>query len=602
MASANYQAIFRRISFALQYTAGEGGTISGDATQSVEYGANATVITATPSTGYEFVAWSDGKTTASRQETNVNESANYQATFRRISYSLQYMAGEGGSISGSVTQSVDYGENGLSVTAVPDEGFEFVGWSDGITTATRCELTIKRSYVAMALFGRKLSAMQGNGTEESPYLIKSAEDLRAIEHSPHSYYLLQNDITLPTVPEGQSNFIPLCSDESPFTGIMDGGNHSINNMTIIGGSKDYCIGLFTYLGDNAVISNLSLINVYIKGSNYMGSFVAIAGNSVLIENCSSSGNISMFTGNLSANSIGGFVGRGDSITFNNCKNSCNMTTARVTGARLYLGGIIGYSLNCNLDSCHNTGWIDFNEDWGCYVGGLGGYAPDSYTINSRNSGDIIGIGKEGNGGVVGGLMGHGGYFENCCNEGKVDFKGVRYNAGIGGLAGEGGKNISLCYNKGQIISTGYSLGGLLGKAVGRISLQNCYNVGTINREDSFGISGGLIGSCDYNTIDFANCYNSAILNNGSGAILGSGDYSGKAVYWFYNGEGTNYAVGQTYTLGIPSSAGTVKVTDISAFYSLADIFNEGLETPIWEHIGDHTLPTLINNKEENDND
>lgn len=65
----------------LTYVAGAGGKITGTTTQIIDKGASGTAVTATPNTGYAFEKWSDGKTIATRTDTNVQASATYTATF-----------------------------------------------------------------------------------------------------------------------------------------------------------------------------------------------------------------------------------------------------------------------------------------------------------------------------------------------------------------------------------------------------------------------------------------------------------------------------------------------------------------------------------------
>jgi len=48
-------------------------------------------------------------------------------------YTLTYTAGENGSILGEASQRVDHGFDATAVEAVPDEGYRFIGWSDGST-------------------------------------------------------------------------------------------------------------------------------------------------------------------------------------------------------------------------------------------------------------------------------------------------------------------------------------------------------------------------------------------------------------------------------------------------------------------------------------
>ena len=67
--------------FFLTYTAGDNGTIVGDAEQFVESGESGTEVTATPEDGFVFVTWSDGVLTAARTDTNVTADISVTATF-----------------------------------------------------------------------------------------------------------------------------------------------------------------------------------------------------------------------------------------------------------------------------------------------------------------------------------------------------------------------------------------------------------------------------------------------------------------------------------------------------------------------------------------
>ena len=88
-----------------------------------------------PNSGYHFVNWSDGITTATRTDTNVTASKSLTANFaaNTSAYTLTYGAGSGGIISGTSPQTVAANGSGTSVTAVPSSGYHFVNWSDGIT-------------------------------------------------------------------------------------------------------------------------------------------------------------------------------------------------------------------------------------------------------------------------------------------------------------------------------------------------------------------------------------------------------------------------------------------------------------------------------------
>lgn len=128
--------------FTLTYTAAAGGSISGTTPQTVIQGNDGESVTAVPATGYSFDQWSDGNTSATRAETNVNADVAVQAAFTLNQYPVNYTAGSNGTISGPASQSVAHGADAWSVTAVPDSGAVFIQWSDGVTSARRTDLSV----------------------------------------------------------------------------------------------------------------------------------------------------------------------------------------------------------------------------------------------------------------------------------------------------------------------------------------------------------------------------------------------------------------------------------------------------------------------------
>lgn len=68
--------------YTLSYSADANGTLSGNLNQTgVPYGGNGTAVTAQANTGYHFVQWSDGVTTATRTDTDVAANISVTATF-----------------------------------------------------------------------------------------------------------------------------------------------------------------------------------------------------------------------------------------------------------------------------------------------------------------------------------------------------------------------------------------------------------------------------------------------------------------------------------------------------------------------------------------
>ena len=126
------EAIFTNI-WVIEYTAGEGGSISGEATQSRVWGSTASEVKAVPLPGYKFISWSDGVTSQTRAD-KVRDDITYTAIFRRY-HLITYECDEAkGTLKGILSQEVFDGEMAQAVTAVPNEGYEFLCWSNGETS------------------------------------------------------------------------------------------------------------------------------------------------------------------------------------------------------------------------------------------------------------------------------------------------------------------------------------------------------------------------------------------------------------------------------------------------------------------------------------
>jgi len=119
--------------YTLTVSAGEGGSVS---TTGGSFASGTQVsITATPNSGYSFSGWSNGST-ANPLNVNLNSNTTVTANFQVIvnSYTLTVTAGEGGTVNGGG----EYEEGTeVTITATPNEGYEFTGWSDGETSISR---------------------------------------------------------------------------------------------------------------------------------------------------------------------------------------------------------------------------------------------------------------------------------------------------------------------------------------------------------------------------------------------------------------------------------------------------------------------------------
>lgn len=140
--------------YAVTFAAGPNGALSGDTIQTVTYNLSTTTVTAVPNVGYHFVNWTEGgtpvSTNADLMVTNIVAPHSYLANFAINTYILNFMAGVGGSVTGTTPQTLNYFANATTVTAVPAAGYRFVNWTDSIgnVVSTTTDLTINNVAVA----------------------------------------------------------------------------------------------------------------------------------------------------------------------------------------------------------------------------------------------------------------------------------------------------------------------------------------------------------------------------------------------------------------------------------------------------------------------
>ncbi len=118
------------------------------------------------------------------------------------------------------------------------------------------------------------SYRDGDGTMTNPYQINTGERLYYALMNPvaGAYYVITDDIRLNNVTD--SNWYKDASvkkwatsaDVPAFTGILDGGNHTIEGLYASATDANTHAGLFPVLGRGATIRNLKIDNSYIAGN------------------------------------------------------------------------------------------------------------------------------------------------------------------------------------------------------------------------------------------------------------------------------------------------------------------------------------------------
>jgi LPXTG-motif cell wall-anchored protein len=104
--TSDYQIIVRNPQ--ISYTAGVGGSITGETSQTVEPTLSGLEVTAVPNSRYAFSQWSDGVTTASRTDENVTGDISVTAQFREVIPAATYtVAVDNGSGDGEYAEGAD---------------------------------------------------------------------------------------------------------------------------------------------------------------------------------------------------------------------------------------------------------------------------------------------------------------------------------------------------------------------------------------------------------------------------------------------------------------------------------------------------------------
>ena len=277
----------------------------------------------------------------------------------------------------------DFDPAGMTVTATYSDGTvaELNGY--GLSVKGKLELGTDTVYITYGVLRTSINIevrehmpWSGEGTEEEPYIIKTADDLVDLRlyvynkrmNTAGVWFEMTDDINLENVSDWRGIGDSVTEG---FRGHFNGGGHSVWN---INGSTYNACGLFGCLGDGAVIENLTVASCNLGGS-YNFSIGAIAGKiasnaSATIRNCH---NYASLRGSWGIGGILGQVEDGARAVVENCSNY-GTVTASYTG-----GGIIGQvgpnrwrsnGASAEIDSCYNSGKIGGIGEWG--IGGIVG--------------------------------------------------------------------------------------------------------------------------------------------------------------------------------------------------------------------------------------
>ncbi|MCI9016024.1 MAG: hypothetical protein HFJ53_02500 [Clostridia bacterium] len=150
-------------------------------------------------------------------------------------------------------------------------------------------------YIAINKTKDLLKPTTGNGTKESPYIIKTENELNALSEYPNAHFKLGNDIAI-----NNTTYFSVKN----FKGTLDGNGYKISNI------KQSLI--VTNLG---IVKNLNIVAAIDNEFNtYFGAIADI--NQGTITDCSVTGTINLTmtgTNKILANQVGGIVGKNEVV-------------------------------------------------------------------------------------------------------------------------------------------------------------------------------------------------------------------------------------------------------------------------------------------------
>lgn len=401
-------------------------------------------------------------------------------------------------------------KGGISLDFTFADGSTFsLGTSEDVTVHANA-ITMTRLLTPWAAFSG------GEGTVEKPYLLNSPGDFREFVNcclSDPSYlsrhYTQTSDIDLSEVWE----FTPLASSDHPFTGVYDGGGHSLRGAvasTYTGGEPT---GLFRHT-DGAVIRNLRLEGWKMTSkSQYLGGFAGYALRTAF-ENCVWAGDLHQsvrepmkdfesVTDNANIGITGGIAALAEDCSFKDC-----IFDGKVSATGKNAGGIVGYARNCSVTGCSSTAASEVYTSYHC-AGTIAGALTQNSTIERKSV--ISECSAEGSVGAFdhcGAIVGYlqNGTVERCVVSSKATITGRQFN--IGGIAGfvipKSGETcvIDRCTVYADVKGQ-FCVGGIAGyidcnDAAGKAVITNCSYIGgtleaTGTNENRYALVGGIAG-------------------------------------------------------------------------------------------------------------
>ena len=475
----------------------------------------------------------------------------YAATYNSLSESLQYYVDqqtEGhtlaeiqqafeGKVDAKVTlkngdktfktETLKYGgEYDLSGIVPTKANYRFVGWYLGDTDMTKGD---SWPYLSdTTLEAKWVSEIEGSGTQNDPYIIKSGANLAALSHISLYVWNGTKNVCYGTAEEF-ALFGKTGVTEVNRTDLMSAYYKLGDNVTLTTADKFYGISGFKghFNGDGRTITlNIDTTNI-VEGSDKNES-----GNEVAVGASSKRGKLKLTIGESTVY-VNINMGVFNSATGAWIENFTTSGSAKVLTNSAFTGVVIGESYGCTIKNITNKATLELgatdNTSWAGGIAGMVGSANPTSFVDCHNTAAIKGgtfntsMGNSSAAGICS-YQNASATYENCSNSGA--------------LIAERNMEASGRYS---------NAGGIVGLATGAVTatFKNCSNTGAISSQaQSNNVAAGIIVVNGSNTvIALDSCSNTAVIT----AKLG---YTGALVSC------------KSGTSGMPTSAGYTNCTHV----------------------------------------
>lgn len=398
----------------------------------------------------------------------------------------------------------------------------------------------------LAVIPMNAHAMEGAGTEESPYIVNTPEDLNNIRNNLSAHYILGNTIDASSL----GNFRPIGTLARPFTGSFtcetdENGMplYAIKNLKVYndaGEKYGHTIGSSASYSDYSEKNSRWEAALFgaSDGATFEGIYILDADitNTVVgqhQQNADSTWNPGMDEMNAAI-----LVGQADNTYISGCG-----VTGIINAKSNHIGGIVGSANNSTIDGCFSVITVKASGLW-CH-GALAGDCEGSMISRCYAKGDITTPASCA--GLFIGSFGGGTMVSDCYAEGNIstgtDFIG-RCQETISSVTG--------CYSSGTVTTPkGDSF---------LCAIEDCYSV-------NFSQFGFTKASADQIAQTFGTRQNWK-LEEGKAVIDGLNVVTDASV--FVIGEGTKPSGGQSTT----QPSGTTPATDVASLVALIEALPE----------------------------